>query len=584
MAAEETRGASGSGFTLLGDQPYSAPDDPLGFQRIVEGLETLVLGSRDSTPFTLGIEGSWGTGKSTLMGALRQRLAKQPEVTAVSFNAWTAEDGRVLEGFVKTVLNEIDPNILRRTLRNQKALRWTRALATLGAGPVGLSNAVDKVWDQVAADPQARNELRDLVEETVEAWRSQAPELGDSRLLCVFVDDLDRCYPRVVLEVLEAMKLYLDVPGIVFVVGYDEDIVSDVVLRDKGYGDKTEARGYLEKFIQISYRIPRADETESGALIEEMLESSGTGRLLGETERRLVVEGSRANPRRIKRFINGFVLVYELDPRWRRLRPESLVRVLLLQMYFPEFARLLEDPSERDPAAEFLEYEEARSVLRRGSPSPAGQEKVEEALESHQLRVSGDDRKGPEQLLDLLERHVPGDYPRLAERSDFVALIRSLHEGEDWQELRESFFGGVLARLVTEGGETLPRASKYSGLRVLWVDDEMENNQALVSTLRELAAEVVTAGSEEEMLAELERGEFDVMISDIARGDEEEVGLSALERLKRNHPRDVPEVVMFFVSRITPAREERAHELGAGILRDSQVLLDFLFDMARRKR
>ncbi len=239
------------GFTLLGDQPHAGPEDPLGFRRAVEGIEGLILGSRDSTPFTLGIEGSWGVGKSTLMTALRERMTERPEITVAQFNAWTAEDGRVLEGFVKTVLSAVKPRYLRNALLKQKAFGLVRFGLSSAAGMIGQSRTVEKVWDAVASDPRARNELRDLVKVTVEDWRKSQGQA--TRLLCVFVDDLDRCYPGVVLEVLEAMKLYLDVPGIVFVVGYDEDIVTEVVLRKKDYGEKTTARNYLEKFIQISY-------------------------------------------------------------------------------------------------------------------------------------------------------------------------------------------------------------------------------------------------------------------------------------------------------------------------------------------
>ena len=51
------------------------------------------------------------------------------------------------------------------------------------------------------------------------------------------------------------MKLYLDVPGIVFIVGYDESIVSDLILEQKGYDERIGSRDFLEKFIQIVYRI-----------------------------------------------------------------------------------------------------------------------------------------------------------------------------------------------------------------------------------------------------------------------------------------------------------------------------------------
>lgn len=569
-----------NGFVLLGDQPHVAVRDPLGFEEIVKGLAELILGSRGATPFTLGIEGTWGTGKSTLIGALRKRLDGNPEVATVQFNAWTAQESEVLEAFVKTVLSAVKPHYLRRAIYRQKAFGALRAGLSGAAAVVGQSATVDKVWDQVATDPRARNELRDLVQVTIDSWRKKTTGRG-TRLLCVFVDDLDRCSPRVVLEMLEAMKLYLDVPGMVFVLGYDDDIVSDVVLRDKGYGDKTRARDYLEKFIQISYRIPRSAESQSETLIETLLRSSGTSELLGGNERQLVVEGSRSNPRRIKRFINSFVLIYGLDARWREFHPQSLVRVLLLRMYFPEFARLLEDASERDPVEEFLEYEAAWAALRKEAPQEG--QAVDTALRSHGLPAAQDAHKEPKELLAMLNENVPVEFPMLAARSEFVGLVRSLFQDADWEGLRGAMSGGALSQIAPSEVDDDWDPHLFTGLRILWVDDEVEANNDLIDAFAKGGARVAVATGSEETMALLASEPFDVLISDIARGEDHEAGLDLLEMMRSSHPSYVPPAVIFFTSRMTPSRVERVKALGAEITTNPGDLLDFVFDLPRGK-
>lgn len=415
-------------FMLLGDQPFVEPGDPLGFDKAAEDLAALILDSSHSTPFTLGVEASWGMGKSSLMGALQERLQAVPWVTSTQFNAWTAEEGRVLEAFVKTVLERIGPGLLSRALYRQKAIGMLRLPATIIASKLGISSVVDTAWQKLAKDPTGRNELHQLLDKAVGSWRRRRAQGKQDRLLCVFVDDLDRCSPAVVLEVLEAMKLYLDVPGMVFVVGYDEDIVSEVVQRDRGYGDdRARARSYLEKFIQISYRIPRPDGDQSDALVESLLKASGVGALLGESERQLVLERSAWNPRRIKRFINSFVLVNGLDRQLREFHPQSLVRVLLLQMYFPQFTRLLERPSERDPLEEFLEYEAARTCLSKRVLQGPAKDVVAQALKNHSLGFEGDlASQNQDELLRRLEQEIPVEFPPLALDEEFVELVRSI--------------------------------------------------------------------------------------------------------------------------------------------------------------
>ena len=53
-----------------------------------------------------------------------------------------------------------------------------------------------------------------------EAIEAMSPD--KSGRLIVFVDDLDRCLPEKAIEVLEAIKLFLEVPGVVFVLGMDQ--------------------------------------------------------------------------------------------------------------------------------------------------------------------------------------------------------------------------------------------------------------------------------------------------------------------------------------------------------------------------
>jgi CheY-like chemotaxis protein len=572
---DEKRSSEGP-LRLVGDRPHPGVEDPLGFEVVVRDLADLIVRSRDATPLTLGIEGTWGTGKSTLMGALRVRLELDPRITTVQFNAWTAEEGRVLEAFVKTVLTAIEPRYLSRAFYRRKAFGALRFGISAAAGLIGQSRTVDKLWEQVATDPRARNELRDLVGLTVDKWRKKSAG-GESRTLCVFVDDLDRCSPAVVLEVLEAMKLYLDVAGVVFVVGYDENIVSEVVLQKKGYGDKTKARDYLEKFIQTSYRIPPSRERQSEALIRSLLAASGIGHLLGAGEQRLVIDGSIGNPRAIKRFINRFVLVYGLDPTWRDFSPQSVVRALLLQMYFPEFARLLEPPTEGDPVAEFLEFAEAQAILRREMVRGEEERKlVNDALTRRGLPKLEAESREPRDLLRMLEEHVRVEFHPLVGRPDFVALARGLRDEGDWDLLRAAFARGDLARAAPseESREPLWQRRGFFSHRVLWVDDRMENNAPLIDALVEGGADVRLADNTRELMALLEASPVEVLVSDIDRKGDPEAGFDDLRRLRAKGK--APSRVVFFTGRVTPARKETAEKLGAVITANPDDLLNFI--------
>jgi hypothetical protein len=79
---------------LLGDQPHAVGEDPLGFDLGARELADLILDSRGSTPFTLGIEVPWGIRRSTLMTRLCDVLAEDDDIRPVRFNGWTPTTAR----------------------------------------------------------------------------------------------------------------------------------------------------------------------------------------------------------------------------------------------------------------------------------------------------------------------------------------------------------------------------------------------------------------------------------------------------------------------------------------------------------
>jgi hypothetical protein len=76
----------------------------------------------------------------------------------------------------------------------------------------------------------------------------------EPRCLVVFIDDLDRCTPEKALQVLEALKLFLDAPGCVYVLGLDSHAIEEAV-RTRYHGE-VKAREYLEKIIQLPFILP----------------------------------------------------------------------------------------------------------------------------------------------------------------------------------------------------------------------------------------------------------------------------------------------------------------------------------------
>ena len=320
---------------------------------------------------------------------------------------------------MKSVLEAMDKNALRRALRKKRLVGVLKIPLLLLAGWLRVGSLVDQAWNAMSADARTRNQVNDVVTKAMKDWFAHVGEAGPDRLIVVFIDDLDRCAPRQVLRIFEGLKLYLDAPGFVFVIGYDEGVITEAVASEKRYTQRSTGRDYVEKIVQIVFRIPQPTDPEIDALLTHVLAESETSELFDDAGRKLVIDRNGRNPRRMKRFINRFILDYRLDPASQDLDPELLIKLLILETYFPDFVRLFTSATEKNPVQEFLEYAETRELLRRGTAdSPV----VDEVFRSYGM-VRGHDNATS---LQQLEQEVPEIFTALVRDDDFLSLANSL--------------------------------------------------------------------------------------------------------------------------------------------------------------
>ncbi|MFD0166175.1 P-loop NTPase fold protein [Streptomyces decoyicus] len=603
-------------FVLLNDEPVAESGaDLLGVGRAARQLAGLLVASRASTPFTLAVDAGWGMGKSSLMRLVDAELAHAPEVHTVWYNAWTSQGADALEGLIKSVLMRFDRRVLRRALQRiserRALLRAVRAVTTVAAGPLGAAGLVDELWKTLSVNSQARNEMRGAIGELVQEW-SQTDDFRPRRLLVVFIDDLDRCPEETVLAVCEAVKVYLDVPGLEFVIGCDRSALApNGLLRDLSPA----ASAFMEKIFQTSYRIPVADQQGVRAYIDWCARTVGIDQLLDERLTTMLAERSARNPRRIKRLVNGFVLEATLNPMWDDFAPEAVVRTLLLQYFYPDFYRMVAGAAGAgagDVIAEFRTYREVRRLLRTPDPIPvADLPTVTRFLREHDLPEQ--DADGRDATLSRLERQLPSGFPEMVRDQEFTSLIdglvalprseellRRLREGAELPAAVEPEPAAYVQSLPTRAQ---PAAGAYGGMpsgaygampggaygampagayggmpsgraaapredvaplryaRILWVDDHPRNNESLVNAFRAAGAVVRIAEDSAAADAALAVERPTLIVSDIERDGNPREGLEHLARLRRDGRYDGPFV--FYAGRVTPERSAVAEELGA---------------------
>jgi hypothetical protein len=426
--------AGRSGLALLNDEPVDSVEaDKLSAGQAALQLSALLLASRRSTPFTLAVDASWGMGKSSLMRLVDTKLRETRGVHTVWYNAWSSTGADVLEGLIKSVLAQFDRNVLRRALRRVSQggglVKAARALSLLAAGPLGVGGLVDELWRSLSVDAAARNDMREALRQLVAEWTAAPPGGAPGRLLVVFIDDLDRCSEQTVLALCEALKVYLDVSGLAFVIGCDRDAMSP----DGMLGNLAPAgTAFMEKVFQTSYRIPAPGSRDIENYVLWCAERAGIAYLLDPQLVELLGYRAARNPRRVKRLVNGLLLEAHLNPIWAGISTEAVIRTLLLQYLYSDFYTLMTRPGgsgfEGYAAHEFRGYLAVRALLRSESRwSPAEHGRVVRLLGHYGVPVSPTaDPAARPVALAALEGALPDGFPALAADPAFLSLLDGL--------------------------------------------------------------------------------------------------------------------------------------------------------------
>jgi KAP family P-loop domain len=353
-----------------------------------------LLQEKPDHPVTVGVHGDWGAGKSSVLEMIDAALESEKDVLCLKFNGWRFqgfEDAKIalIEGIV-TGLVEKRPMLTKATaavkdvfhridwLKVAKRAGGLALTAYTGIPTAEQVQAVVGTIKNVLADPgkiaakenvelltHAKDFLKDAetkrVPEEIGEFRKAFDELlkqAGVRQLVVLIDDLDRCLPETAIETLEAVRLFVFTSRTAFVVAADEAMIEYAVRKHfpelpDTTGPRDYARNYLEKLIQVPFRIPALGEAETRIYVTLLLighdlgeGAKGYDTLITAARERLrrpwvsgtldaaaintalgdaapkaqsalalsdqigptLARGARGNPRQIKRFLNTLLL------------------------------------------------------------------------------------------------------------------------------------------------------------------------------------------------------------------------------------------------------------------------------------
>lgn len=256
-------------------------EDPFEFDALDRAileppLSTLLINANG--PFVLGLDGEWGTGKTTFVKMWEQSLINQG-CTCLYFNAWETD---FADDPLIALASELTITIERIVSKKAIGIDISSQLSAVRNGALYLTKKLVPAsvrfitMNTLNFDEEIKNTIAtlvgDVVEDSLSSYERTKTELNEFRTalekligliaqadesphpLIIFVDELDRCRPSYAIELLERIKHLFSIPGIVFVLSMDKQQLSHSIRAL--YGSDFNAVEYLRRFIDLEYRLP----------------------------------------------------------------------------------------------------------------------------------------------------------------------------------------------------------------------------------------------------------------------------------------------------------------------------------------
>lgn len=440
-----------------------------------EAIATTIIGllrERPDHPVTIGVHGDWGAGKSSILEMIEAGFETETKVLCLKFNGWRFqgfEDAKIalIEGIV-TALVEQRPTLTKvgDAAKNVfKSIDWLKVAKRTGGlaltaftgipTPELIGSAVGTL-ESLLLNPEkivskenlstAIDGIKSVLKPTetnnvpkeIEEFRKAFDELlvaADIEQLVVLIDDLDRCLPDTAIETLEAIRLFVFTARTAFVVAADEAMIEYAVRKHfpdlpDTTGPRDYARNYLEKLIQVPFRIPALGETETRIYVTLLLAGAEVGEsdegyaklitaarmklkrpwesapldaetinkaldgkankvhnalMLSDQIGPILASGAMGNPRQIKRFLNTLLLRQKTaDARGfgEEIKLPVLAKLMLAERFLPSLFDQIATVAVTHPQGHCLdltELEKIGVVNSSDTPSPEKKTKPTEA-------------------------------------------------------------------------------------------------------------------------------------------------------------------------------------------------------------
>ena len=243
--------------------------DEFMIDEYILGLSNFITGCE--TPLTLAIQGDWGTGKTSIMYQVEEKLKEKSssnskrKIKTIFFNTWQYSQFDMDKNLAVTLITDLIDELEVTDVNKRENFKKSLAVITKSMEYLkldfGLLN-IEKINDQLLkliSNEEKANNLKNL-KQNLQSIIDDSIKENNYEKIVIFIDDLDRLVPKKAIEFLEILKLFLDCRNCVFVLAIDYNVVLRGIKSKYGDDlDNEKGKAFFEKIIQVPFTVPVAN-------------------------------------------------------------------------------------------------------------------------------------------------------------------------------------------------------------------------------------------------------------------------------------------------------------------------------------
>jgi len=416
--------------------------DLLDFTRYADGLCEFI--KQCETPMSIALQGDWGSGKTSLLNNIESKLTRQ-KVKTIFINTWLYSQINQGDSLVKiffgALLKKIAQIADKKTNDGKDSRKFINdftnnlekfwkyfgkpAVSILAASGIPGVDVAGKIFEKVVfkEDENAASNnkppdpiefvetLRDKFGECVAEVLENCEHGGYDRIV-ILVDDIDRLSPAIAVELLEAIKLFMDVEKCVFVLAVDDEVVIQGIRHKLGPDvPREKCKNFFDKIIQLPFQMPTRTYNFNG-MIKKFLKDGFADKNFSRVSQ-FATHIVDFNPRLLKRLLNSFWLSEKIH----RTQADNTLRfcVTCIQIRSPLLYSYL-------GSREWLDFDKDRKLFRFDHDPARARRKLQNYANAQNDKKAQEDAY-IDKMLSLL--------------TEFNSILDAIYEGYDTEEKRQ---------------------------------------------------------------------------------------------------------------------------------------------------